>query len=55
MAYDGLHDVFTDQPMGALTEQRNDVDQFTRAEQDEFAAPFAPKGGCGVERRRLRR
>jgi acetyl-CoA C-acetyltransferase len=38
MAYDGLHDVFTDQPMGALTEQRNDVDQFTREEQDEFAA-----------------
>ena len=38
MAYDGLHDVFTDQPMGALTEQRNDQDQFTRAEQDEFAA-----------------
>ncbi len=37
-AYDGLHDVFTDQPMGALTEQRNDQDQFTRAEQDEFAA-----------------
>ena len=31
MAYDGLHDVFTDQPMGALTEQRNDVDKFTRA------------------------
>jgi acetyl-CoA C-acetyltransferase len=38
MAYDGLHDVFTDQPMGALTEQRNAQDQFTRAEQDEFAA-----------------
>jgi len=38
MAYDGLHDVFTDQPMGALTEQRNDVDEFTRAQQDEFAA-----------------
>jgi acetyl-CoA C-acetyltransferase len=38
MAYDGLHDVFTDQPMGALTEQRNDVDQFTRAQQDEVAA-----------------
>ena len=38
MEYDGLHDVFTDQPMGALTEQRNDIDQFTRAEQDEFAA-----------------
>ncbi|WP_293001668.1 acetyl-CoA C-acetyltransferase [Mycobacterium sp.] len=38
MAYDGLHDVFTDQPMGALTEQRNDVDKFTRGQQDEFAA-----------------
>ena len=38
MAYDGLHDVFTDQPMGALTEQRNDADEFTRAQQDEFAA-----------------
>jgi len=37
-AYDGLHDVFTNQPMGALTEQRNDLDQFTRVEQDEFAA-----------------
>jgi acetyl-CoA C-acetyltransferase len=38
MAYDGLHDVFTDQPMGALTEQRNQTDKFTRREQDEFAA-----------------
>lgn len=38
MAYDGLHDPFTDQPMGALTEQQNDVDKFTRAQQDEFAA-----------------
>ena len=38
MAYDGLYDVFTDQPMGALTEQRNDVDKFTRQEQDEYAA-----------------
>lgn len=38
LAYDGLHDVFTDQPMGALTEQRNDVDKFTRAQQDEYAA-----------------
>lgn len=38
LAYDGLHDVFTDQPMGALTEQRNDADQFTRLQQDEFAA-----------------
>ncbi|AWV47816.1 acetyl-CoA acetyltransferase [Mycobacterium leprae Kyoto-2] len=38
LAYDGLHDVFTNQPMGALTEQRNDVEKFTRQEQDEFAA-----------------
>jgi acetyl-CoA C-acetyltransferase len=39
MAYDGLHDVATDQSMGLLTEQRNsDVERLTRAEQDEFAA-----------------
>ncbi|RPA56415.1 acetyl-CoA C-acetyltransferase [Gordonia oryzae] len=38
LAYDGLFDAFTDQPMGGLTEQGNDVDGFTRAEQDEFAA-----------------
>ncbi|WP_134429667.1 acetyl-CoA C-acetyltransferase [Mycobacterium ulcerans] len=38
MAYDGLHDAFTDQPMGALTEQRNDVDGFTRRQQDEYSA-----------------
>ncbi|MFI7004339.1 acetyl-CoA C-acetyltransferase [Nocardia sp. NPDC050175] len=52
MAYDGLHDIFTDQPMGALTEQRNDtepargtagggadgVGQVSREEQDAFAA-----------------
>ncbi|WOC11077.1 acetyl-CoA C-acetyltransferase [Gordonia sp. MP11Mi] len=37
-AYDGLHDVFTDQPMGGLTEERNATDGFTREEQDEFAA-----------------
>ncbi|MEO8815031.1 MAG: acetyl-CoA C-acetyltransferase [Mycobacterium sp.] len=38
MGYDGLHDAFTDQPMGALTEQRNDVDKLTRRAQDEFSA-----------------
>ncbi|NDK92406.1 acetyl-CoA C-acetyltransferase [Gordonia desulfuricans] len=38
LAFDGLWDAFTDQPMGALTEQGNDADGFTRAEQDEFAA-----------------
>ncbi|MEV6561252.1 acetyl-CoA C-acetyltransferase [Nocardia sp. NPDC051756] len=38
MAYDGLHDIFTDQPMGALTEQRNDTEPVSREEQDAFAA-----------------
>lgn len=39
MAYDGLWDAFTDQPMGGLTEQANTGDlAFTREEQDEFAA-----------------
>ncbi len=38
MAFDGLHDAFTDQAMGILTEQRNVADKFTREEQDEFAA-----------------
>lgn len=37
MAYDGLYDVFTDQPMGGLTEHRNDADRFTRLEQDTLA------------------
>lgn len=46
MAYDGLHDVFTDQPMGALTEQRNDVDMFTRSEQDEYAAASHQKAAA---------
>jgi len=39
MAYDGLWDVFTDQAMGGLTEQRNvDVEALSRLEQDEFSA-----------------
>ncbi|MYR06056.1 acetyl-CoA C-acyltransferase [Gordonia sp. SID5947] len=47
MAFDGLWDAFTDQPMGALTEEGNDVAAdaasdvtrgFSRAAQDEFAA-----------------
>ncbi|WP_205874075.1 acetyl-CoA C-acetyltransferase [Mycobacterium camsae] len=46
MAYDGLHDVFTDQPMGALTEQRNDVDKFSRQEQDEYAAQSHQKAAA---------
>ena len=46
MAYDGLHDVFTDQPMGALTEQRNDEDRFTRLEQDTYAASSHQKAAA---------
>ncbi|MEU7768866.1 acetyl-CoA C-acetyltransferase [Nocardia sp. NPDC049190] len=38
MAFDGLHDIFTDQPMGALTEQRNATDRISREDQDAFAA-----------------
>jgi acetyl-CoA C-acetyltransferase len=39
MAFDGLWDAFTDQPMGLLTEQANTGDiEFSRAAQDEFAA-----------------
>ncbi|TGD83811.1 acetyl-CoA C-acetyltransferase, partial [Mycolicibacterium sp. CH28] len=46
LAYDGLYDVFTDQPMGALTERRNDVDKFSRLEQDEFAASSHQKAAA---------
>lgn len=38
IAYDGLRDAFTDQPMGLLTEARNDTDRIIRADQDAFAA-----------------
>ena len=38
LAYDGLHDAFTDQAMGLLTEQRNETDRVSREEQDAFAA-----------------
>ncbi|MGW0174614.1 acetyl-CoA C-acetyltransferase [Rhodococcus sp. NPDC003322] len=39
MAYDGLHDIFTDQAMGNLTESANSGEKFvSREEQDAFAA-----------------
>lgn len=39
LAYDGLYDIFTDQAMGALTEQRNQsTEAISREEQDAFAA-----------------
>jgi acetyl-CoA C-acetyltransferase len=38
LAYDGLHDVFTDQAMGALTEAVNEAAPITREDQDALAA-----------------
>ncbi|XAS74168.1 acetyl-CoA C-acetyltransferase [Micrococcaceae bacterium Sec5.1] len=38
MEFDGLHDAFTDQSMGLLTEQYNDGEPLSRLEQDAFAA-----------------
>ncbi|RDI46251.1 acetyl-CoA C-acetyltransferase [Nocardia mexicana] len=46
MAFDGLHDIFTDQAMGALTETRNDSDHISRADQDEFAAASHQKAAA---------
>ncbi|GAB4583549.1 acetyl-CoA C-acetyltransferase [Nocardia sp. IFM 10818] len=46
MAYDGLHDVFTDQAMGLLTEQKNDVEPVSREDQDAFAAASHQKAAA---------
>ncbi|WP_067574196.1 acetyl-CoA C-acetyltransferase [Nocardia acidivorans] len=46
MAYDGLHDVFTDQAMGLLTEQKNDTETVSREEQDAFAAASHQKAAA---------
>ncbi|WP_433671105.1 acetyl-CoA C-acetyltransferase [Nocardia sp. CA-136227] len=46
MAYDGLYDIFTNQAMGALTEQRNDTDKISREEQDAFAAASHQKAAA---------
>ncbi|WP_084531293.1 acetyl-CoA C-acetyltransferase [Nocardia miyunensis] len=46
MAFDGLHDIFTDQAMGLLTEQRNDVDRISREDQDSFAAASHQKAAA---------
>ncbi|MBY8863913.1 acetyl-CoA C-acetyltransferase [Nocardia sp. CA2R105] len=46
MAFDGLHDIFTDQAMGLLTEQRNDVDRISREDQDAFAAASHQKAAA---------
>jgi acetyl-CoA C-acetyltransferase len=44
MAYDGLHDIFTDQAMGALTESAGVP---TRQEQDEFSARSHQRAAAG--------
>ncbi|MFT3899648.1 MAG: acetyl-CoA C-acetyltransferase [Gordonia sp. (in: high G+C Gram-positive bacteria)] len=49
MAYDGLHDAFTDQPMGGLTEEHNDTDGFTREQQDEIAARSHKLAAAAIE------
>lgn len=46
MAFDGLHDIFTDQAMGALTETRNDDDHISREDQDAFAAASHQKAAA---------
>ncbi len=48
LAYDGLHDIFTDQAMGALTEDRNADDRFvSREDQDAFAAASHQRAAAG--------
>jgi acetyl-CoA C-acetyltransferase len=46
MAYDGLYDIFTDQAMGLLTEQRNDSDHISREDQDAFSAASHQKAAA---------
>jgi len=48
MAFDGLHDAFTDVPMGALTEAANDAAPIPRAEQDAFAARSHQRAAAAV-------
>jgi acetyl-CoA C-acetyltransferase len=48
LAHDGLHDVFTDVPMGELTESTNDLDHITRAEQDAFSARSHQRAAAAI-------
>jgi len=50
MAYDGLEDVPTEQPMGALTEQRNAELRIGREEQDEFSATSHQRAAAAWEK-----
>jgi acetyl-CoA C-acetyltransferase len=52
MAYDGLWDVFTDAPMGDLTEAHNIADrdtELTREEQDAFSARSHQRAAAATE------
>ncbi|MGG6382489.1 acetyl-CoA C-acetyltransferase [Paenarthrobacter sp. NEAU-H11] len=53
MELDGLHDAFTDQSMGLLTEQYNDAQPLTRLAQDEFAARSHARAAAARESGRL--
>ncbi|AEF40183.1 acetyl-CoA C-acetyltransferase [Hoyosella subflava] len=48
MAFDGLHDAFTDQPMGLLTDAGT-ADSISRTEQDEFAARSQQRAAAAWE------
>ncbi len=48
LAHDGLHDVFTDIPMGDLTETTNDVDFVSRAEQDAYSARSHQRAAAAI-------
>ena len=48
LAHDGLHDAFTDVPMGELTESANDVDFVSRQEQDAFAARSHQRAAAAI-------
>jgi len=48
LALDGLHDAFTDVPMGELTEAANDVDVVSRQEQDAFAARSHQRAAAAI-------
>ncbi len=48
LAHDGLHDAFTDVPMGELTEATNDIDYVSREEQDAFSARSHQRAAAAI-------
>jgi len=48
LAHDGLHDVFTDVPMGELTESTNDLDYVSREDQDAFSARSHQRAAAAI-------